>query len=70
MLKEKGGQCISNGLLMIVGPSTCEVDVVYVGITLHLPTQFLKNVCAYCLYARVWAIGLDNACNFGITVEL
>ena len=27
-----------NGLLMIVGASTCEVGVVYVGIMSHLPT--------------------------------
>ena len=31
ILKEKGGQCIWSGLLMIVGASTCEVGVVYVG---------------------------------------
>ena len=32
--KEKGGQCFSNGLLMIVGASTCEMGVAcgYVGI--------------------------------------
>ena len=33
LVKETGGQCISNGLLMIVGASACEYGVVYVGRT-------------------------------------
>ena len=35
--QEKGGRCISNGLLMIVGAGVCEVGVVHVGIMSHLP---------------------------------
>ena len=35
-LKEKGCQCISNRLLMIVGASMCEAGVVYVGSMPHL----------------------------------
>ena len=54
-VKEKGGQYISNGLLMIVGASTCEVGVVYVGIKSHLPTG-LVNLC--CLIDRPDGLGV------------
>ena len=51
------GSAFSTSFWWSLDPArACEVDVVYVGITSHLPTRFLKNVCAYCLYARACAL--------------
>ena len=38
---------VVNGLLMIFGASTCEVGMVYVGITSHLLTGLGALVCTF-----------------------
>ena len=47
-VKEKSGQCICNGLLIIIGASTCEVSMVYVGTASHL-RECTCDVTSWCV---------------------